>query len=85
MSYTFSDPRVRIPEEKLNEKERRVLDYLRRAIQPASIEEIARGVFPELPSQKAYFWAKNQLRRLFVARYVKQLARGVYQAAQRGA
>ena len=83
MSYSFTDPAIRLPEENLNDRERRVLAYMRRAVQPVSIQEIADHVFVSETSRvKAYTWAKNQLRRLFVARYVKQLAHGIYQAVK---
>jgi DNA-binding NarL/FixJ family response regulator len=76
ITYRFTDKPLKLSEDELTPREARVLRALREAESPLTIREIAREAFKG--QANAYFHAKNQLRRLVIGRFVKQVGRGFY-------
>lgn len=80
MTYRFTDKPLKLSETELTKREQRVLHVFRltakEGVSQLTIAELAKLAFKG--QKNSYFHAKNQLRRLVIGRFVKQVARGTY-------
>lgn len=87
MTYRFTDKPIKLDEKDLTKREARVLKVFRMAnkegLKRLTIADVARLAFKG--QANAYFHAKNQFRRLVIARFIKKVARGTYALRERAA
>lgn len=72
-----------LPFEKLNDKEKKVMDVLSEAT-TMSIADIAGAAFKSKPKAQANSWVRNSLRRLVRGSFVEKTDRGEYKATALG-
>jgi hypothetical protein len=75
--------RLKLSEDQLTDKERRVLSFLRlcdKSGREASLAQIAASCFASQGKTRSNSWARNSLRRLVRARFVMRTAPGHYAA-----
>lgn len=81
-----SGPPMELPAEKLNDKERKVLDCfpLKGDRRTMTIVEMAKEAFPSKKAAQANSWTRNSLRRLTRGGWLDKLERGQYRISEKG-
>jgi hypothetical protein len=73
-----------LPYEKLNKKEKKVLDALAEDSKDMALSDLAKAAFPSSNKAEGNSWARNSLRRPVRAGFVEKSARGEYKITAAG-
>lgn len=80
-----SGPPIELSLDRLNSKERRVLDTLNEPpVAPMTIEELAETCFKSQGKKRSNSWVRNSLRRLVQGGLVEKVSRGSYRISETG-
>ena len=82
VGYRHTD-KLKLDEDDLNDREKKLLAFARAAKTPWTLEEAGRACYPHLrPVIRAYWCAKNSIRRLIAAGFIPQrIEAGTYPPA----